>query len=384
MYKPPNFFDTLSERLLVLAAQKDQDYVLIDGVLKKGTWKTMPNHIHVFIVDGKIEAGPQDTIGKSPDELDWVQVAETEKNAAPEAMHVREEVTKKYMEALLGLNNIKRKDVRNTEADKIMHKMAAEDEFHVIFLNTDGRPSSVLDELSKAFADFGNFPLQGSFKDQVIFYKDRVSLLQQLRKGAPAQAHKDIDAHVAHINDLLGQLEKRGPTYQPTSQDKSAPTEMDDTQVIDMSAATPSQAPTQVMPKVSPQQSQQPHSKTQKQPSQQPGVHQVTHTVVSPPSAPKTKPQQKAPRPRQSVTIPPKQPLRAKSVLATTIESMLRGTFSFIIGSIALFCSKVTKKSDSNDLNKMLYSVTKHILSNINVSERNNFFDVFQKSFGQS
>lgn len=399
MHKPPNFFDTLSERMLVLAAQKDQDYVLIDGVLKKGTWKTLPNHVHVFIVDGKIQAGPVNTIGKSPEELNWGQVAEDEKAQHPNPNPVREEVTKKYQAALLNLQTIKRKDVRNTEAQKIMYQMAAEDEFHMLFLNTGGKPSPVLDELSKAFADFGNFPLQGSFKDQVIFYKDRVSLLEQLRKVAPEEAQKDVDAHIGHIQDLLGQLEKRGPTQLPATQDSAVPIDMQDTQVLDLSELDPTQAPTRVMPRVNPQQNQQQRSTTtgpttQTQQTQQPSgpqqapnnnVHTVTHTVVSPGGPQKKQPKQKnSPRPRQQVTVPQKQSLRAKSVLATTIEALLRGTFSFIIGSIALWWNKATKKSDSNDVNKMLYSVTKGILSNINVNERDIFFDVFQKSFGLS
>lgn len=394
MYKPANFFEQLTERLLVLASQKDQDHVLIDGVLKKGTWKTMPNHVHVFIVDGKIEAGPVNTIGKRPEDLDWAHVYDEEKAQHPNPNPVREEVTKKYQAAMLNLATIKRKDVRNAEADKIMRKMAAEDDFHIIFLNTNGQSSPVLDELSKAFADFGKFPLQGSFKDQVIFYNDRISLLEQLKTAAPEDAQRDVDVQIEHIKDLLGQLQKRGPSQHPANVDSHTP-DMDDTQVIDMSDVDPSQAPTTVIPKVNPQQNQQQSTTQQNQSStgpqpgpqqkKKPGVYQVTRTVV-PPGGKKTQPQnspQNTPRPRTPRTTPNSNPVRAKSALAATVEALLRGCFSFIVGSIALWFNKATRKSE-NDLNKMLYSVTKHILSNINLSERDNFFDVFQKSFGLS
>jgi hypothetical protein len=386
MYKPSNFIENLSNKLLILAAQKNQDYVLLDGVLKKGTWKTLPNHVHIFIVDGKIQAGPADTIGKSPDELDWNKVAEDEKAQHPNPYPVREEVTQKYRNEMMALASIKRKDVRNQTADKIMRKMAAEDEFHCVFLNTNGKPSPLLEDLSKVFADFGKFPLHGSFKDQMIFYNDRLSLLGQLKKSVPEEAQKDVQIQFNHLQEHISRMQKRGPSGYPVGQENTN-TLNKNHQTTSSPPPSPGQTPSPNQA-TRPTQQQQQQQQSRNDPSQQsspgkqkshPGVHQVTHTVTKPNKSNNKIPS--SPRLRQNVNIPNKKSIRAKSSLAMQIESGLRGLFGFMVGSIALWLTKALKNSD-NDANKMLYSVTKHIISNINVSERDNFYDVFQKSFG--
>src|SRR5690242_16278097 len=102
-----SFLDEFAQQIVNLAAKKDEDFVLIDGVLKKGYWRTI-NHNHVFIVDGKIEAGPPAFIGQDPKNIDWDAISEQAKEDEKEhgplyGTEPREAVTKKYQTEVLKL-----------------------------------------------------------------------------------------------------------------------------------------------------------------------------------------------------------------------------------------------------------------------------------------
>jgi hypothetical protein len=415
----PSFFDYFQARLYVQAAQSDSDYVLIDGVLKKGTWKTMPNHIHIFLVDGKIEAGPVETIGKKPDELDWDSVHEDNKNANPNPNPVREAVTEKYRNEMMQLSSIKRKDARQSAAEKVLTKMAAEDDFHVIFLNTDGKPSPALHALTQAFADYGKFPIHGSYHDQVAFYNDRVALLTEMAKALPKDSRKDIKVQIDHVTDLAQSLLEHGPDHHEDSKTQAiAPYEDSDNYVTELDEPEIAVHEPGALTNVTPA----PHKNTTKQQQHNaPGNGGGAATPPPPPpkgpasapqSGPSNRPQQSRPGPnpqrgpasRPSTTpnrpqqrpgqssvrpqtpttpVPPQKSPRAKSRIMLSIESLLRGIFGFIVSIIAQWVAKGLSNANSDD-NKMLYKVTKYVLSNTNVNERDNFFDVFCKTFGSA
>lgn len=371
MYSSPNFFDYLRRDLLVTAAKNDEDYVMVDGSLKKGKWATMPNGIHVFIVAGKIEAGPDSTVGKSPDELDWDKIHKEhnghhEYGGSKGTPDVRPDVKDKYAEHMSNAGQIKDPVKREGEMDRIFAKMVSEDNFHAVFMNTSGKPSPALKELTKAFADYGSFPIQGKHKDQVIWYQDRIALLGELATIVPKDTRKTINIKIDTLKMHVESMKKHGP-IPPTH-----PVPVNPSVLVHAPNQPLNQSQPSNMKTVSPSPFNGNGGKSNPPPNNNGG----TPPRPVPNNNSTQKPLFSSNQPTQ---VPNKNP-RAKTRAHLTLESLLRGAFNLCINSIAYALHSATKKSDAWE-NKILYKVTKRILSNTNINERDKFFDVVRKSF---
>jgi len=392
------------------AAKKDHDYVLLDGKLEKGTWKTMPNGIHVFLVNGKIEAGPESTIGKKPDELDWDHIHREETAGMPGEIkmtpEVHEDVVKKYQPLIWQAATISNPQKREEHIDRVWTKMAAEDNFHCIFMNTEGKESPFLESLTKAFSDYGSFPIHGTPKDQAIFYNDRVSLLKELSQSLPEDSKKWLNVQIENLNLKITALLK-SPGFHESEQTIVDESDPDFEPVVapknkkktkQQPAALPADNFSNVpvsqsrinntLPNMHPGKPGPGGNNTpppQSQPNMHPGKPGPGGQNTPPPqSPPSQKPNNKKKPPLRSPNTPVSQTPkpRAKNRQHLQVESILTKLFKFVMIAIARWTTSGVKKSNAWE-NKMLLKVTKHILSNTNVNERDNLYNVFTKTFGK-
>lgn len=377
-----DFFCNYLEKISKSASKQDTDYAFVDGVMKKGVWRTMPNGIHVFIVDDKIQAGPVDTIGKKPSELDWDEIHESEKKNFNIPYAPREGVSQKYTQELIEANSKGKGPRRDSALDKVMYKMQAEDDFHVIFFNVN-KQTPVLDELAKDFSSFGKFPIEGSHKDQVIFYKDRVVLLNQIKDVLPAVKRNDVIPQIEHINDLLNELDKRGPQETPKTETIDNPeksTKKEESPIYNsLTKEKTLNTLNDIVEKI--------------KLKQQKSNRQEEFKIGRKPKynyAPKketTKKENKSirngPIIRENIQPAPSVPIsKAKSELLMQVESATRSLFTAIVVSICKEMAKKTKKNNSWE-DKLLFNLTKSILSDISYQERDNFFETFGKEISR-
>jgi len=371
MLNNPNFLDYLSRDLLVIAANNDYDFVFIDNQLKKGTWKTMPNGVHVFLVDGTIQAGPYDTIGHKPEDLHWDKMDRKLESPLPEGHKNREEVTQKYMPEMMEAKQIKDKSRRNAAVEKIWNKMVVEDEYYCIFLGKNPEHKEFLNQLAKDFSSYGNFPLKGSFEEQVIWYRDKVALLHDLKKFVPQQSIKDVENEIDVATEAVNELIKKGPTSSSEHTFTKTPLTEQDTQPIPQQQNPSSQSNSQ---------NNSQNAKTQPIPQVKHPKQNINNPSPAPRPSNNNRPQ---PKPQNSNRIPVRSPKKqpvAKTPLMLRVEHLLASAFKFTIAVVSQWLAKSAKSSNAYE-NKMLYKVTKNILSRINVNERDKIFDVFLKTF---
>lgn len=328
------FLSEFADRLIILAASnKDEQVAIVDGKPKIGKWRTLKNKVRVFIVDGKIEVGPPSAIGKAIKDLDWSKLEDDmskhEKEFGPiNSKNVREQVTRKYYSKLMELQGRGvSAEKRRQGIEQVWNQMAAEDDFHVIFLDYGDKPSKTLIELTKAFADYGDFPSNGTAKHQITYYKDRLSLLEQLYKIVPDTAKKDISPQIQHVRDTIERFVERVD-----------PEELNGSEEV--TEDEPSETPEQPDPKI----------KRKKKPTKQP-------------STPRTY-----------------APNGNKNSLIALLQALLQALLSALVVKVVRDLEAADK---SKNKSKTLHSVTQKILSHTNTKKRDKFFDVFEREFAK-
>lgn len=376
------FIRELAQKMVAHAAKKDEEYVLMGGKLKKGQWHVLPNGSHVFTVDGAIQAGPVNLIGKNPKTIATEELSKAEPQSE---IPPNPDVAKKYYNSLEQTRSMPPKRKENT-LERLHRKMNAEDDSHLTFFQ-DHQPTPAMHELAQAFSDYGDMPINGTPQDQSAWYGDRLSLLRQLRNNLGQESQGDVDPHIEHIQDQLDNFKsKHGLTPPPPDpvqesmfkpEPKSAPTPAPAAPKL---STPPPTVTTPTTPPPTPTRKSRPKPKA---PPPKPSTYNVSgpNVVQDEPFKPANSPLDTTYRiPKNKIiqdnpsksTVYSKPPpaiiqdkpyyraIRAKDLNMLKIESGLRNSL--------ITCFGILDKSTEND-RELFNSLTKEVLSCINTNE---------------